>query len=113
MEDTQILQQCLFAAPVFFWGDRYLPVLKMEHLEEVLDGEGLLSWCEELLLASPGALLSLMIGPCTGCSCLVRKRIFLRVAVELSYIAFFLFKPKEVFIGCRNLSLLYVHICVV
>lgn len=33
--------------------------MKMEHLEEVLDGEGLLSWCEELLLASPGSLLSM------------------------------------------------------
>lgn len=47
----------------------------------------------------------LMFGQETG--------VFLRVAVELSYIAFFLFKPKEVFIGCRTLSLMYVYICVV
>lgn len=49
-----------------------------EHLEEVLGGEGLLSWCGELLLAALGlnSLPSWMIGPCTGHSCLVRKPVF-------------------------------------
>lgn len=49
-----------------------------EHLEEVLGGEGLLSWCGELLLAALGlnSLPSGMIGPCTGHSCLVRKPVF-------------------------------------